>query len=479
MKRLILIVAMALVPGLLLGQYITGRLPDDGALVLRYDANSAGNGTTTLCFTELISTALLGSAPNYDGYFLAVIHDAGGTGAAPQIEYREVSDYSSTTGVLTFGTAFSALGAGDKCYLFQSSVMQAIAGTQGYSVAPVAAKIGLNVNLAEGLLRVTDVTDSALAYIHSATGMPAATGAFPIAGLSLNEKVQFLADTLRKVGVSTDSTLHYIHSGTGAPSVTGAFPTAGLSLLERVQFLADSLRKVAVSTDSILAYIHSATGAPAVTGAFPAAGLSELERIQWMADSLRLAFVQLARVLDSLEDANDLLQKLNGVTAGFVDENVWTTVEVIVNFAAAGAWEEAAGTHELFTVTGDVEFAISAFCSTDVTVTSADSLILQTEGGADAIIGWLGADIDAGEAIFPPWYFAGAQTRGLVANYFITSVEQTYEAGSVWRGTIFMGQDIGFDIDDNDFTGGIVVFYCRWRPVTTGGSVVAGLGGSL
>ena len=54
-----------------------------------------------------------------------------------------------------------------------------------------------------------------------------------------------------------------------------------------------------------------ANGWPAaVTGAFPGVNVSGNEAQQWMADSLRRAFVQLTTVVDSLEDANDLLQAL-------------------------------------------------------------------------------------------------------------------------------------------------------------------------
>lgn len=44
-----------------------------------------------------------------------IIHDAGGAGAAPQSEYRMISDSASATWTITVGTAFSAaVGAGDR-----------------------------------------------------------------------------------------------------------------------------------------------------------------------------------------------------------------------------------------------------------------------------------------------------------------------------------------------------------------------------
>ena len=373
-------------------------------------------------------------------------------------------------------------------------------------------------------------TDSTLFYIHSTTGMPAVTGLFPAAGVSLSEKVQFLADSLRKVGVNTDSVLFYLHSAAGAPAVTGVFPVAGTSIAERIQFLADSLRKVAVNTDSTLFYIHSTTGAPAVTGAFPAAGLSINERIQYLADSLRKVAVTtdtvysavltatgaqwgtatepangvnllegvgfLQNQVDSIQGAlngdvgnqwgtsalpangvavDEVIRQISDAAAGANGFNYWREpVEVIVNFAAAGAWEEAATTHELFNVTGDVEFEISAFCSTTVTVTSADSFFVLNGDAAGASV-WrvLGTDMTAGEGLL-----RGVSAAGLVA-VIPTAAQQAGSGGGVWHGTASMGGDIGFDIDDNDFTGGILIFECRWRPRTTGGTVAAGTGGAL
>lgn len=356
--------------------------PDDGKKVLIYRNPSTGNGTTTLGFPELI-----GKNFTYDGYFAYVLRDAAGTGILPQNEGREITDFDGTTGVITVGTAFTtALAAGDAVLLISSPVLQALYGTRGIPYV-TGAEFDDSVSIAEGLMDMDDdldtlrselnsttgiatfptgvfhangvsiaenaawqsdtlrkigvTTDSALAYIHSTTGMPAVTGVFPAAGVSLNEKVQFIADTLRKEAVNSDSILFYLHSTTGAPAVTGAFPAAGLSINERIQYLADSLRKVAVTTDtvysylltatgaqwgtaaepangvnlleglgdidddvdSLYAYVATTTGAPLQTGAFPAAGVSLLESQQWQSDSLRRAFVQITDIDSSVNDA--------------------------------------------------------------------------------------------------------------------------------------------------------------------------------
>lgn len=389
-----------------------------------------------------------------------------------------------------------------------------------------AAGVSLNEKvqfIADTLRKEAVNTDSILAYIHSTTGMPAATGAFPAAGLSLNEKVQFLADSLRKVAVNSDSTLFYLHSTTGAPAVTGAFPAAGLSFLERIQFLADSLRKIGVTSDTVYSYLLTNTGAQWGTPTEPANGVNLFEGLgftQNQLDSIVGAFygdvgaqwgtatepangVDLLEgigfaqnQLDSLQAAlngdignqwgtaavpangvaiDEVIRKISDATAGANGFSEWSEpVEVIVNFAAAGAWEEAATTHELYAVTGDVEFQITAFCSTAVTVTSADSIFFGAGDGAAANFSiWrcLGTDMGAGDGLL--------RGVGHSAAAVIPTAAQLGATGGVWTGTSMGGHDIGFDIDDNDFTAGIVVFYCRWRAITTGGSLVAGAGGAL
>ena len=169
---------------------------------------------------------------------------------------------------------------------------------------------------------------------------------------------------------------------------------------------------------------------------------------------------------DSLEDANDLLQALTGANKF----SVWSEpVEVVVNFSLAG-WKTAAA-HTLLTITGDVEFEISAHCSSNVASTSSDSLwIFLGESGATGyrMLSALAEDMDAGENLIPVNYSG----RGWVW----TAAGLSTNVGGILRGTSFMGKDIKFEISDHAFTGGIVIFHVRWRPLTTGGNVVAGTG---
>ena len=113
----IALIALLLLPAVIQAQYVTDVVPDLGERVMYYTANSAGNGTTTLCFPELIQTGALGSAPSYIGYSLTCIYDAGGAGALPQRETRAVTGFAPTTGVLTFVEAFTLAASEDKFWL--------------------------------------------------------------------------------------------------------------------------------------------------------------------------------------------------------------------------------------------------------------------------------------------------------------------------------------------------------------------------
>src|SRR3990167_7379448 len=201
--RKYIIALCSLLPFVVVGQYVTDVFPDDGSKVLIYGANSAGNGTTTVGFNELISTGALGSAPNYVGYWCRVIHDAGGARTAPQTQMRQVTGYSSTTGVLTFATGFAnALASGDKVYLFPGSSLQAICGTEGVP-AVTATKLAAGENLADGMLYINNTADT------------------------VNNKLEYAED----MAESTRDSLSYMHKllwgAAGLPALTGTRLAAG------------------------------------------------------------------------------------------------------------------------------------------------------------------------------------------------------------------------------------------------------------
>lgn len=176
-------------------------------------------------------------------------------------------------------------------------------------------------------------------------------------------------------------------------------------------------------------------------------------------------------IRDSLEDANDHLQALRGVNEGFIDENVWTTIRSpIIDFSSA-TWNIVA-THEVFTVTGDVEFEIMAFCSTNCSGTSNDSIwFFQGDAGVTGFRAFSFDldDADAGENLIP-LIMSADPVATVNGGYIWNANTLSLAGGGVWRGSIFMGQDIGYQLDDHVGVAGIIVLYCRWRPINSANS---------
>ena len=373
----------------------------------------------------------------------------------------QILKHTAGTSTLICDTTGGVGGSADIGFSADYAVNDIILITQ---YPPAGAKIRGTVTatkLATGVL-----TRDGLLYINNSADSAAADA-------GIIDSIRFEMSTTRGIAVHP----------------TGVFHANGVGIAEDLAWLQDTTRAmwshvglIKTAADSIAGTSYGAVGSQwAQAAASYAAGVSHEQVLMDLQDqsdtmnTIKLEYIeQMAEdTRDSLEDANDHLQTLLGVTTGFIQENLWKTVEVIVNFAAAGAWEEAATTHELFTVTGYVEFEISAFCSTNVATTSSDSLwLFLGEAGATGYraVSLLGDDADAGENIIPTVHSPG---------YIWTAAGLTTNAGGAWKGTIFMGKDIGYSISDHDFTGGIIVFYCRWRPITTGGTVAAGAGGAL
>ena len=86
-----------------------------------------GTVTTATSSTVFASTDLTGHGNDafITDWYVYVFHDAGGAGAAPQGEYRSISDYVSSTGTFTH-TAFSAnLALTDEVFIIHSSMLPA------------------------------------------------------------------------------------------------------------------------------------------------------------------------------------------------------------------------------------------------------------------------------------------------------------------------------------------------------------------
>lgn len=121
-------------------------------------------------------------------------------------------------------------------------------------------------------------------------------------------------------------------------------------------------------------------------------------------------------------------------------------------------------THEVFTVTGLVRLRMWIECTTNVTSSGGGAtLTFGPETLGTGIIAATGEDdIDAGEL----WYDDSP-----------TTAYDTY-ANAVFD-YVVNGLDIGYDIDGEALTAGVLVFHCVWEPLNSTGNVTAGAGGAL
>lgn len=139
----------------------------------------------------------------------------------------------------------------------------------------------------------------------------------------------------------------------------------------------------------------------------------------------------------------------------------------IIDLSSA-TWNTVA-THEVFTLSGAVEMLLFFVVKTSVTSTGAAELSVGRAGATTA--------------------FAAAQVvTGLTANRFIMpggsvanqSIAATYRGATI-SNTVYTvnNGDIGYEITVAACNAGEIEAICYWTPVSTGASVVVGLGGTL
>lgn len=144
-----------------------------------------------------------------------------------------------------------------------------------------------------------------------------------------------------------------------------------------------------------------------------------------------------------IQQVDDNHRTINSNEACIVSSR-WTFVENLTGDQAA---------HTVFTVTGDVLVSVWGECKTNIA--GAGTMEMGIAGNTAALIAQIAdaTDLDAGEN----W------------------VDATPETVSALPGTFILnnGADIILTIGTADLTAGVVDFYCVWRPLSSGSSVVA------
>lgn len=116
-----------------------------GASALSFSGTNSAASTTTPVVAEL---AGFGNDFFNDEYFMYVIFDVGGASAAPEGEYRLITDYVSATGTFTVNAFGTALAASDEVLVLHKSIVNDVndvsysgTNTAASTTAPVVDKL--------------------------------------------------------------------------------------------------------------------------------------------------------------------------------------------------------------------------------------------------------------------------------------------------------------------------------------------------
>jgi len=136
---------------------------------------------------------------------------------------------------------------------------------------------------------------------------------------------------------------------------------------------------------------------------------------------------------------------------------------VVTADLSASPWNTDAS-HEVFTVTGAVRMQMWIICTENVTSSGGNATLqFGDEDTTDLIIGATDENaIDVGEL----WYDTSPTT---FIDTFANAVMDYVDSG----------KDIGYEIDVEATTNGLLEFHCVWVPLNSTGLVVAGAGGTL
>lgn len=146
---------------------------------------------------------------------------------------------------------------------------------------------------------------------------------------------------------------------------------------------------------------------------------------------------------DAAQDI-DANRKVISSNEAFKLSSTWTFVNTTTG---------AQGSHTLFTVTGDVLISVFGVCTTNMAGSGADFEVGVTSNTAGLIAQIADVeDLDAGDV-----YIDGTPEVGVAA----------VPAMQILNG----GLDVLLKITNATITGGVVTFYCLWRPLSSTGNV--------
>jgi len=175
---------------------------------------------------------------------------------------------------------------------------------------------------------------------------------------------------------------------------------------------------------------------------------------------------------DTLNITQDSLDALTGIGS-------WGSLVVTTGAQSVDSTWSSVATHEVFTITGPIEFEITAICS--IAYTGADSISILF-AGQTGICKFLKADADAGEIVSmntPPAAGVTMVTHVINMAASISHYGSAATVEPIIRGISSNGLDFGYQIHTASAPAGILQFTIRYRRLANYSTVAAGAGGSL
>lgn len=137
-----------------------------------------------------------------------------------------------------------------------------------------------------------------------------------------------------------------------------------------------------------------------------------------------------------------------------------------IDFTLA-AWNTVA-THEVFTVTGLVRCLTIYQVTGSLTSGGAATVSFGIEGAANAYAAAQAyTNLAAGQLVQ-----AGGSAAASLQSF-------TNFFAAQWADIFTIGKDLGYEVATAALTGGTIVAYCFWTPISDGSLVVGGAGGVL
>ena len=231
---------------------------------------------------------------------------------------------------------------------------------------------------------------------------------------SVLERLEQVQEDVRRgtgSGLAANESLVDILYGTGGIVTfpNAAVPAAGVSMTEVLRSIWGGLMGTAVGENGITTWPAAAAPADAVS----------------MAESMRY----------------------------IVEQQLWRL--------SISAWAFGDGTSDLYTVTGVVEVELFGVCTSSITTGGvAPTIEVGVAGNTAALIAQI---VDGRDLLVNEIYFDASPTTTVESLSTVTSR----------RFVITNGQDIILTAGGGVLTAGAIDFYCRWRPLSATGAVVA------